>query len=186
MRHSIVVRNIAMLDTNVLVLLLLRTVPRFNNANRRLRNYHSQLQITTELIHQSILDEVGNLFVKNFGTPMANVILSRFFTSSYYQIITTSEVDRGRIVQITNNHPSVWSQNIYNGNFEHKGIGYADAQFLLSAERFAKSGNYDNFNILTYDYDLRVAMQDPIYALVDYVKTDIPRRDQNLITVESI
>jgi predicted nucleic acid-binding protein len=72
-----VVRNIAMLDTNVLILLLLRTVPRFNNANRRLRNYHSQIQINTELIHQSILDEVRNFRQQK---RVSNMILFNFLT----------------------------------------------------------------------------------------------------------
>jgi hypothetical protein len=172
---------IGLIDTNVYIPILLRHISSFNNSNQQLKDYHASLQITQEFIHDSIHEELMNLFFSNFGTVKANFLLSRFFVSDYYKFINTTNEQREKIKEITMENPTIWTEVPFgSGRFKHKGIGCADSKFILTAIEIAKTESFDDFNILTYDKPLKNALLSSSYNLERFVCRRLPLIDTSL------
>jgi hypothetical protein len=171
-------KNIALLDANVYIALLKRSISLHQNFNQDLINFYGNLGIDCEYIEPSILNEVGNMFTKCFGSSVSLVIMEEFFHDTYYKSYQLTKYGLGEVWDIVNSFQTRWS--IDKGI--HKGIGYADARFLLTAKQIAEEEDFDDFKILTFDRDLRIAMQDHRFGINQFLVRP-PRSDSGLIPV---
>jgi hypothetical protein len=173
---------VALIDANVYIYLLLRYASGWENSNQRIKNFHTHLQITNEFIHESIHDEVVNILVKNFGTKKTKLITSVFKRTEYYTTIRSSNKDLEVVENVLDDNPTKWHDDY----LIHKGIGNADAKFILAAKKIAKEEKFDRFVIWTQDKPLLKALLNPKYNLKSHVNQIIYPFDQRINSVQDL
>ena len=152
--------HIALIDTNVLIPFNVVNLPGFENTSTDFIRDFLNLKIDKCLVHKSIFDELGNLYKLNFGTNAHDALIDKINSSSYYTVLREVYEDKNNVTKITSKFPSKWTKDYSGKKSVHRGIGTADAQFIISAMRIAEQNQFDKFSILTRDYDLQQALSD--------------------------
>ena len=168
--------HLSLIDTNILVIIIANQIKPLIETDKIFIIDIEALNISKILISPSILEETCNLITLNFGSNKWLKILDLLVFDNFYHLIPNREDDIKSIRTIQNNFPTVWTYNSFKKMNVHKGIGWADAKFILSAKEIYESMNFDKFSILTLDKDLQKALKSKRIGLKDYVI------DENLVS----
>ncbi len=136
--------------------------------------FMDNFEIDVEIIHDSVFDELGNQLKSRLGALRARTLLRIMQNDNSYEFSNSNIEERHLATEIMGLFPNNRSTVDRNGSINFKGIGIADAKLIAFAQKFVTTRDFDKFHIMTYDQDLKIALQNPQIGLSQYVVTNIP------------
>lgn len=164
----------SLIDTCIYRPIWIQRSTREQIVSQEFYDFLNNLEIDVEIIHNSVYDELGNQLKSRLGAVRARTLLRIMQNDASFEFPDSNSEERNLATEIMGLFPNNRPATDVNGRVNYRGIGIADAKLIVFAQRFVATRDFDKFHILTFDQDLRIALQNPQIGLSQYVVTNIP------------